>query len=219
VPVLSLSGQKLHYASEIHTHPGGAAIPTGFIGMWSGLLANIPSGWALCDGTQGTPDLRDRFVVGAAAGVDPGTTGGASTLSHTGTAVAAHVVTQPAAHVFTQPGGHSAHVMTQPSAHADNIAHVHTQRYFPTTTGGSIGSLADTSMSGTQTNTGLQTTSQGTGSSLTHTGTAVDAHSAHAGGAVDAHSGTAVDAHAVTQPDSHADSRPPFFALAFIMKL
>src|SRR3990167_3521984 len=124
MPVLSLSGQKLHYASEIHTHPGGAAIPTGFIGLWSGLLANIPSGWALCDGTQGTPDLRDRFVVGTAAGVDPGTTGGASSLSHTGTAVAAHVVTQPTTHVFTQPGGHSAHVFTQPSAHS---AHVMTQ--------------------------------------------------------------------------------------------
>lgn len=40
-------------------------IPTGVIVMWSGLIAEIPDGWALCDGGNGTPDLRDRFVVGA----------------------------------------------------------------------------------------------------------------------------------------------------------
>jgi len=40
-------------------------VPKGVIVMWSGTIANIPSGWALCDGTNGTPDLRDRFVVGA----------------------------------------------------------------------------------------------------------------------------------------------------------
>lgn len=38
---------------------------TGMIIMWSGTVATIPSGWALCDGSSGTPDLRDRFVVAA----------------------------------------------------------------------------------------------------------------------------------------------------------
>ena len=40
-------------------------VPRGVIVMWSGSIADIPQGWALCDGTNGTPDLRDRFVVGA----------------------------------------------------------------------------------------------------------------------------------------------------------
>jgi hypothetical protein len=40
-------------------------VPKGVIVMWSGTITNIPSGWALCDGTNGTPDLRDRFIVGA----------------------------------------------------------------------------------------------------------------------------------------------------------
>lgn len=57
-------------------------VPSGVIVMWSGLLANIPAGWALCDGANGTPDLRDRFVKGAAAGQDPGATGGALTHTH-----------------------------------------------------------------------------------------------------------------------------------------
>lgn len=39
------------------------ALPRGFIGMWSGSLAAIPDGWAICDGTNSTPDLTDRFVV------------------------------------------------------------------------------------------------------------------------------------------------------------
>ncbi len=61
-------------------------IPTGLIAMWSGALANIPSGWALCDGAGGTPDLRSKFVRGAAAGQNPGGTGGSDSItpsSHT----------------------------------------------------------------------------------------------------------------------------------------
>lgn len=38
---------------------------TGMIMMWSGTIATIPSGWVLCDGTNSTPDLRDKFVIGA----------------------------------------------------------------------------------------------------------------------------------------------------------
>ena len=45
--------------------------------MWSGTLAEIPDGWQLCDGTNGTPDLRDRFVLGTQTGEVPGETGGA----------------------------------------------------------------------------------------------------------------------------------------------
>lgn len=45
----------------------GAAFVTGMILMWSGTIATIPTGWALCNGANGTPDLRDRFIVGAAA--------------------------------------------------------------------------------------------------------------------------------------------------------
>jgi microcystin-dependent protein len=41
------------------------SLPIGSIVIWSGTVASIPTGWQLCDGTNGTPDLRDRFVVGA----------------------------------------------------------------------------------------------------------------------------------------------------------
>jgi hypothetical protein len=53
-----------------------AAIPAGVILMWSGSLSNIPDGYALCDGRNGTPDLRDRFILSVAGDEDPGATGG-----------------------------------------------------------------------------------------------------------------------------------------------
>lgn len=59
----------------------GSSFPTGGIIMWSGTTANIPPGWVLCDGTQGTPDLRERFIVGASSNYIAGTAGGS--ISHT----------------------------------------------------------------------------------------------------------------------------------------
>lgn len=55
----------------------------GLIAIWSGAIADIPAGWHLCDGNDGTPDLRDRFVIGAGAIYNPGDTGGAATHTHT----------------------------------------------------------------------------------------------------------------------------------------
>ena len=42
-------------------------MPPGAVIMWSGSIANIPTGWYLCDGTNSTPDLRNKFIVGADA--------------------------------------------------------------------------------------------------------------------------------------------------------
>jgi len=53
-----------------------AVIPSGVIVIWSGSAAAIPSGWNLCNGSNGTPDLRDRFVVGAGSTYAVGNTGG-----------------------------------------------------------------------------------------------------------------------------------------------
>lgn len=63
-------------------------IAIGAIVMWSGALIDIPQGWALCDGTNGTIDLRNRFVVGAGNTYSIGDTGGSADavlVSHTHT--------------------------------------------------------------------------------------------------------------------------------------
>lgn len=56
--------------------------PSGAIVMWSGSMDSILMGWALCDGTNGTPDLSDKMVKGASTDVDLLTTGGAATHTH-----------------------------------------------------------------------------------------------------------------------------------------
>jgi hypothetical protein len=53
-----------------------ASFPAGGIIMWSGSIAAIPTGWVLCDGTNGTPNLRDRFVIGAGSSYAVAATGG-----------------------------------------------------------------------------------------------------------------------------------------------
>lgn len=52
------------------------SLPAGSVILWSGAIAAIPGDWQLCDGTNGMPDLRNRFVVGAGAAYAPGVMGG-----------------------------------------------------------------------------------------------------------------------------------------------
>lgn len=55
---------------------------TGLIVLWSGAIVDIPNGWALCDGDNGTPDLRNQFVVGAGDTYNPGASGGSLQHGH-----------------------------------------------------------------------------------------------------------------------------------------
>ena len=68
---------------------------TGMIIMWNSTVASIPTGWVLCDGNNSTPDLRNRFVVGAGTGgsYSPGDTGGANSVTLTVAQIPAHTHT------------------------------------------------------------------------------------------------------------------------------
>ena len=100
--------------------PGGG-IPAGGIIMWSGSVANIPSGWYLCNGSYGTPDLRDRFVIGAGSSYNPGATGGATSVTLSTSNMPSHSHTG-ASHSHTI-GSHSHTV----SSHSHTIgSHTHT---------------------------------------------------------------------------------------------
>jgi len=68
---------------------GSGMLPVGGIVIWSGSVGSIPSGWYLCDGTNGTPDLRNDFVIGAGGAYAVGATGGSNTI----TTVPAHTHT------------------------------------------------------------------------------------------------------------------------------
>jgi len=82
------------------TPPSATPIPAGGILLWSGSIGSIPAGYTLCNGSNGTPDLRDRFVVGAGSTYAVNATGGSAdaiVVSHT------HTISDPG-HVHSVSG-------------------------------------------------------------------------------------------------------------------
>jgi hypothetical protein len=78
--------------------PAATPIPSGGILLWSGSIGSIPAGYVLCNGNNSTPDLRDRFIVGAGSTYAVDATGGsadATLPTHTHTATSTSVVTDP----------------------------------------------------------------------------------------------------------------------------
>jgi microcystin-dependent protein len=72
------------------TVPSESIFPVGMIVLWSGSIASVPEKWALCNGANGTPDLRNRFVVGAGGDYAVAATGGANSVTPTTGAAGAH---------------------------------------------------------------------------------------------------------------------------------
>jgi hypothetical protein len=89
------------------TPPAATPIPAGGIFLWSGSIGSIPAGYVLCNGSNGTPDLRDRFVVGAGSTYAVNATGGSAdavVVSHTHSITDAghsHIVSLPTATIPT----------------------------------------------------------------------------------------------------------------------
>lgn len=117
------------------------SVPSGMIAMWSGSVATIPTGWVLCNGSNGTPDLRDRFIIGARQD-DSGTakTNVTGSLTQTGGSKDAIVVSHTHTATVTDPG--------------------HTHTYFQNTSSEYIGTgnLQSDVFNDVSTNTGSATT-------------------------------------------------------------
>ena len=69
---------------------GHGTVPFGAILMWSGATNDIPDGWSLCNGQNGTPDLRDQFIVGAGNHYAVSATGGVANVTLTTNELPAH---------------------------------------------------------------------------------------------------------------------------------
>lgn len=161
-----------HSVIRIESRPNGGSFLTGMITMWTGTAA--PSGWALCDGTQGTPDLRGRFVIGSGQGNGlsnrpANQQGGAETVALSEAQLPPHT------HGVNDPGHF--HTWTASRQRAGTDDHNNTSELSTGDAGGQ-----DTIIKNTN--------SKGTGISLQNTGSGA----AH-------------------------ENMPPFYALAYIMKL
>lgn len=103
-------------------------IPKNVIKTWTGLIANIPQHWVICDGTNGTPDLRAKFVRGAPNGSGAGATGGADTVTLDSTMIPSHN------HSITDPThNHSVNLFGGTSSVGTNSADVTSGSTDPTT--------------------------------------------------------------------------------------
>ena len=87
---------------------GIEAFVTGMIILWYGNTGNIPTGFVLCDGSNSTPDLRDRFVVGAGSGYSPGNTGGNSSVTLSESQLPSH--NHSASSSVNDPGHHHEYI-------------------------------------------------------------------------------------------------------------
>ena len=72
------STNTLKVGNIVDSSGNASAFVTGMIILWYGDTTNIPGGWVLCDGNNSTPDLRDRFVIGAGNNFNAGSTGGSN---------------------------------------------------------------------------------------------------------------------------------------------
>ena len=141
------SGQVLLSAGGSTTPTWGSAFVAGMIILWSGSSATIPTGWLLCDGSSSTPDLRNRFVVGATSTYAVNATGGSAdaiVVSHTHTAT----VTDPG---HTHVWNYAAMTGTSPGAGSYSGGTGSTQVTVSNTTGITVAN-STTGSSGTNAN-------------------------------------------------------------------
>jgi len=76
--------------AQLNAIAATGGIPSGGIIMWSGAVSAIPAGWVLCNGSNSSPDLRNRFVVGAGSSYAVNATGGTDSVSLSTANIPAH---------------------------------------------------------------------------------------------------------------------------------
>jgi microcystin-dependent protein len=237
-----------------------AAFPVGGIILWSGSIASVPSGWALCNGSSGTPDLRDRFIVGAGSTYAVNDTGGFNTVTLTTAQMPTHTHTNSVStvnldHTHTGSGttgdnsvGHdhgvSGTTSIQNADHQHTGAtdgqgnHAHAQQGAPgqsTPDGSLVAAIGygggpapvgyDTAVAGLHyhnVSTGIQNANHAHTFSVTSAGQSAN-HNHTYSFTTSAMSANQTHSHTVTNNNEGGstahENRPPYYALAYIMKL
>jgi len=223
--VESFNSRLLSVEGRLTTIEGAIAfaIASGIIVVWRGLLTAIPTGWVFCDGTNGTPDLRNRFIIAAGSTYAVDAIGGSVSHTHnisgnTSSTVLTvgqmpyhtHGINDPGhTHIINDPG--HTHIINDPG-------HAHT--FFPVDTvpaNDGIDALVKTNSFGsipinstTSSFTGITIQSNGTNTSILANGTNT---SILANGNNEGHS------HTFSATTATTSNLPPYYALAYIMRI
>lgn len=129
--------------------------PIGGIIMWSGSIGSIPANWSLCNGANGTPNLQDRFIVGAGSSYAVNGTGGSATASGSTDATVLTTSQIPShTHTVSDPG----HNHTSPGAQGGGPQ-----------TGASIGTGGARTLTASTNTTGITIAAAGGGGGHSHT--------------------------------------------------
>ena len=180
------------------------ALVKGIILFWSGNIIDMPAGWQLCDGTNGTPDLRDRFVVCAGDLYTVGATGGEDTVSISAPQLPVHTHTITVSAVspagsHNHGGSFASSVGAWPHTHTITPSPVSTatspNNYSTSPAAGQFGDVSRTQPSGNH--------------SHPYSISPAGAHE-HGAGTISVGNAGAGDPH---------ENRPPYYALAFIMEV
>ena len=189
-------------ASEF-TISGVDAFPSGGIIMWSGAANAIPSGWVLCNGSNSTPDLRGRFVVGYSDtdnDYDVGDTGGVKNQSLSVSQMPSH------SHSGTTGGQDTNHTHDAGNLGTNNTgSHNHTVNNW----GGAFGSNSGAKTfrnDHTGTSNAIIQNAGAHSHNVTGTTTGQSSNHAHSFNTNNAGSGSSIE------------NRPPYYALCYIMK-
>jgi len=203
---------------------GNALLPTGMIVMWSGSVVSIPAGWFLCNGANGTPDLRGQFIIGAGGAYAPAATGGSAAGSgisdnqgaHTHTGVTALGGSQALTATTDNQGAHSHGAATGATALTLAMIPSH-QHGISVTNTGSIGGTTPATSTGTPSGS-VTTDLQGSSQSHNHVISSDGGHTHNV-----TVSSVAAHQHTISSDGGHThttavNTLPPYYALCLIMK-
>jgi microcystin-dependent protein len=214
---IGLSGANYGSSGQVLTSQGSGSaaawttvigVPSGIIAVWSGSEGSIPSGWYLCNGSNSTPDLRNRFIVGAGSGssYSVGNTGGSNTVTLSTSQIPAHSHTtnNHSHNASVSDPGHGHSVSVSDPGHSHNTS-VTGAKLFPGYGGAHVPYGGGGGYPGTHFN-------------MSNANTGISANASNANTSISVSTGNANPSTNNTGGGGSHENRPPYYALCYIMK-
>ena len=224
--VVQLNGSAQLPAVDGSLLTGIEGVPSGVIVLWSGASTAIPTGWVLCDGLNSTPDLRDRFVVGAGSSYAVGATGGSNTVALAETNLPSH--SHGAGTFSAGAGGDHSHNFNANTGNSGNHAHngstsntgSHSHTAYWANSSGGNNRFSQMRTAQTYSTNGALSSNGAHSHNFTTAGGGDHSHNFNANtGNSGNHTHSVTGTSGATGSGTAHENRPPYYALCYIMKV